>query len=449
MSGSLGRLTALVGAAGLVPTVVADIFLWRSELSSEWRIGSIILLTGFAVGATFFAASRSVYRLRTLSNLIAALREGDYSFRARKRSRADAFDEVITELNLLAESLRRQRVDDLEATALVREVMAEIDVAVFAFDASHRLRQVNQAGEELFGADRAVIGTSAAELGLEDCLTGLPARTVQLEIDGTPSRWEMRRGAFRQHGRPNQLLLLSDVSRALHAEELAAWKRMIRVISHELNNSLAPITSLSGSMERLVRRDPLPDDWQSDVVRGFEVIASRVEALNRFMTDCSRLAKIPEPTLAPVDIGACIRGVAELDQAHPIDIIEGPESTIRADQDQIEQVLINLLRNAVEASNETDVPVEIGWFESDRWLDISIRDEGSGIADPEQLFIPFYTTKVEGSGIGLFLCRQIAEAHGGSLSVRNRDDDSGCDAVLRLPRNSVQSESPLRQRISR
>jgi len=433
MSGSLGRLTALIATAGLVPTVVADLFIWRSELSPEWRIGLIILLTGLFVGMTTFAASRSMYRLRTLSNLIAALREGDYSFRARKRSRTDPLDEVITELNLLAESLRSQRVEDLEATALVREVMAEIDVAVFAFDGSHRLRQVNHAGEELFGAHRTAIGTSAAELGLEDCLTGPPARTVQLEIDGTPSRWEMRRGAFRQHGRPNQLLLLSDVSRALHAEELVAWKRMIRVIGHELNNSLAPITSLSDSMERLVRRDPLPDDWQNDVVRGFEVIASRVEALNRFMTDCSRLAKIPEPTLAPVDIGACIRRVTELEQRHPISIIEGPDSTVPVDQDQIEQVLINLIRNAVEASIESGGTVEIGWAENDRWLEIAIRDEGCGITDPQSLFIPFYTTKPEGSGIGLFLCRQIAEAHAGSVSVRNRIGIAGCEAVLRLP----------------
>ncbi len=433
MKGTARRLTAVIGAASLIPTVIAAVFIWRSGLSLQWRVASVAALVLLSLGSVAYVGSRTKYRLRTLSNLIAALREGDFSFRARRRSRRDPFDEVITELNLLAEELRRQRVEDLEATALVREVMAEIDVAVFAFDASHRLRQVNPAGEELFGADRAVIGASASDLGLEDCLSGDPARTVQLEIDGSNTRWEMRRGAFRQHGRPNQLLVLSDVSRALHAEELAAWKRMIRVIGHELNNSLAPITSLTGSMERLVRRDPLPDDWQSDVVRGFEVIASRVEALNRFMTDCSRLAKIPEPTLAPVDIGACIRRVTALEQRHPISIIEGPNSTVPADQDQIEQVLINLLRNAVEASGETDGPVEISWAETGRWLDIISRDEGPGISDPESLFIPFYTTKSDGSGIGLFLCRQIVEAHGGSVSVKNREDRCGCEAVLRLP----------------
>jgi nitrogen fixation/metabolism regulation signal transduction histidine kinase len=435
------RLTVAIAASSLVPTLFAAAVLWQSDLSRSVRLGSVAGLIVVWASSVIYIRARSRYHLRTLSNLLAALREGDYSFRAREQSRSDPFSEVIAEVNLLADTLRRQRVDDLEATGLVREVMAEIDVAVFAFDASHRLRLVNHAGEELLGRDRAVIGASASELGLEDCLSGAPARTVQLEIDGSDSRWEMRRGAFRVHGRPNQLLVLSDVSRALHAEELAAWKRMIRVIGHELNNSLAPITSLTGSMERLVRRDPLPDDWRSDVVRGFEVIASRVEALNRFMTDCSRLAKIPEPTLRPVEVAACVRRVTELEKGSPIRVAGGPGVTVQADQDQLEQVLINLVRNAVEAGVETGGTVEIGWVEDGRWLDIAIRDEGSGLADPESLFIPFYTTKPTGSGIGLFLCRHIAEAHGGSVLVRNRNDHPGCEAVLRIPRAGGEPQS--------
>ncbi len=428
------RFTVTIAVSSLVPTLLAAVVLWQSGLSRPVRLGSVAAIFLVWAVSVISIRSRSSYHLRTISNLLAALREGDYSFRAREHSRGDPFHEVITEVNLLADTLRRQRVDDLEATGLVREVMAEIDVAVFVFDASQVLRQVNRAGERLLGSDRSVIGASASELGLEDCLSGPPARTVHLHIDGSDSRWEMRRGAFRRHGRPNQILVLSDVSRALHAEEHAAWKRMIRVIGHELNNSLAPITSLTGSMERLVRRDPLPDDWQSDVLRGFEVIASRVEALNRFMTDCSRLAKIPEPTLAPVDVGACVSRVVELEKGSPVRIAGGPDTTVPADRVQLEQVLINLLRNAVEASGDTGGPVEIDWAENGGWLDITIRDDGPGLADPENLFIPFYTTKPTGSGIGLFLCRHIAETHGGSVVVRDRADRPGCEAVLRLPR---------------
>ena len=431
--GALSRLSGLVLLSGLLPAAVAVLLLWRSGLSPTLRYTAISIVVAVWCGLALYVHVRLRYRLRTLSNLLAALREGDYSFRVHHISRRDAFDEVVAELNLLAENLRQQRVEDLEATALVRKVMGEIDVAVFAFDASHRLRQVNAAGEDLFGDEIPLLGASAAELGLDDCLTGPPARTIQLEIGGARGRWEMRRGTFRQHGRPNQLLVLSDVSRALRAEELAAWKRLIRVIGHELNNSLAPITSLAGSLERLVDQDPLPDDWRSDLGRGLDVIGSRVEALNRFMGDCSRLAKLPDPKLSPVDIPKCVRRVADLEERLPVKVSGGPEIVVPADQDQLEQVLINLVRNAVEASQETGGSVEIGWTKVRSTLVISVIDEGAGLPESANLFVPFFTTKAEGSGIGLFLCRHIAEAHGGTVTVRNRRDRPGCEAILRIP----------------
>ena len=431
--GALRRLSGLALLSGLVPAAVATLLLWRSDLTPALRYSAITVMVAVWGGLVLYVHVRLRYRLRTLSNLLAAVREGDYSFRVHHISRRDAFDEVVAELNLLAENLRQQRVEDLEATALVRKVMAEIDVAVFAFDASHRLRQVNAAGEDLFDEEVPLLGSSAIELGLGDCLTGPPARTVELEIGGAKGRWEMRRGAFRQHGRPNQLLVLSDVSRALRAEELAAWKRLIRVIGHELNNSLAPITSLAGSLERLVDQEPLPDDWRSDLGRGLDVIGSRVEALNRFMGDCSRLAKLPEPTLSSVDIPSCVRRVADLEERLPIRVSGGPEIVVPADQDQLEQVLINLVRNAVEASQETGGSVEIGWAKVRGTLVISVIDEGPGLPESANLFVPFFTTKAEGSGIGLFLCRHIAEAHGGTVTVRNRRDRTGGEATLRIP----------------
>ncbi len=250
------RFVGLVLLSGVPAIAAAGYFILRSDLTSTSRRVLIALLVTAWLGLVMVVRSRSRYHLRTLSNLLAALREGDFSFRVRDVSRSDPYGELVAELNQLAETLRRQRVEDLEATALVRKVMAEIDVAVFAFDASHRLRQVNAAGEKIFDRTEGLLGATAGELGLESCLSGAPSRTVELEIGETAGRWEMRRGSFREHGRPNHLLVLSDVSRALQAEELAAWKRLIRVIGHELNNSLAPITSLAGSMERVIDQDP-------------------------------------------------------------------------------------------------------------------------------------------------------------------------------------------------
>ena len=384
------------------------------------------------------ANARSKYHMRTFSNLLAALREGDYSFRLRPTKRRDPVGDVVTELNALAETLRTQRVDDLEATALVRKVMGEIDVAVLAFDGSGRLRQVNEAAGRLLGETEDVIGRDAADLGLDACLTGPPSRTVELSIGGTSGRWEMRRGTLRQHGRPNQLVVLSDVSRALRAEELQAWKRLIRVIGHELNNSLAPIKSLAGSMESLVERDPLPEDWRTDVRRGLDVISSRSEALARFMNDCSRLAKMPEPKLATVNVGDCVRRAAALETRLAVSVEAGENVTAEMDPDQIEQLLINLVRNAVEASVDTNGDVSISWRANSGWVDVVVQDTGQGLPESANLFVPFFTTKADGSGIGLFLCRQIAEAHGGNLSVRNREDGPGCEARLRVPLHKIE-----------
>ena len=427
------RFVGLVLLSGVPAAVVALFFVVRSDLSATVRRLLVLLVIVLWLGIVLVVRARSRYHLRTLSNLLAALREGDFSFRVRNVFRSDPYGEVVTELNHLAETLRMQRVEDLEATALVRKVMAKIDVAVFAFDASHRLRQVNTAGEKIYHDKPNLLGSTAAELSLESCLSGPSARTVELEIDGSVGRWEMRRGSFRQHGRPNHLLVLSDVSRALQAEELAAWKRLIRVIGHELNNSLAPITSLAGSLERVVDQDPLPEDWRSDLGRGLQVISSRVEALNRFMGDCSRMAKLPEPTISRVDLASCIRNTAALEKRLAVKISDGPAAVVAADQDQLEQVLINLINNAVEASLDGGESVSIHWTVDDTVAEVVIRDDGPGLPKSGNLFVPFFTTKKDGSGIGLFLSRQIAEAHAGSVTVDNRDGHPGCEAVLRIP----------------
>jgi signal transduction histidine kinase len=433
--GVVNRLLIIAAASALPAVVVSMVLLARSDLPSAARVAVGASLVLVWLGGALVVHARSRYHLRTLSNLLAALREGDYSFRVRDVSRDDPYGEVVAELNSLSETLRRQRVDDLEATALVRTVMGSIDVAVFAFDSSTRLRQVNDAGLRLLGDTGPHVGRDANELGLADCLSGPSSRTVELDVGGTSGRWELRRGGFRQHGRPHRLVVLSDVSRALRAEELAAWKRLIRVIGHELNNSLAPITSLAGSMVRLTEQDPLPADWRSDLGRGLGVISSRAEALTRFMSDCSRLAKMPEPSLSSVEIATCIRRVAELETRLSVRVVDGPDAVVTADQDQLEQVLINLVRNAVEASLSTGGGAEIEWRAMADRVEVVVRDDGPGLPDSANLFVPFFSTKPEGSGIGLFLCRQIAEAHGGTVTVENRCDGPGCEARLTLPRD--------------
>jgi signal transduction histidine kinase len=330
--------------------------------------------------------------------------------------------------------LRGQRLAAMEATSLLRKVMEEIEVAVFAFDGQKRLRLANPAGERLLAQPlERILGGTAGELGLEECLSGGAYRTVEAAFPGGSGRWGLRRSTFREGGLPHELLVLADLSRPLREEERLAWQRLVRVLSHELNNSLAPIKSIAGSLDNLITREPRPEDWQGDVRGGLRVIASRAEALGRFTEAYARLARLPAPRLAPVRVSDWIRRVARLETRVNVAIHDGPEVTLQADGDQLDQLLINLLQNAVDAALETGGGVELGWARNSSYLLLWIRDEGPGISNPANLFVPFFTTKPGGSGIGLVLCRQIAEAHGGNLTVENCTAARGCRAQLRLP----------------
>jgi two-component system, NtrC family, nitrogen regulation sensor histidine kinase NtrY len=417
-------------------TVSAILLLWHAPVAPWIRWSSATLLLLLLALGTALLREHVRRPLLTLSSLLAGLREGDFSIQARGAQPGDPLGEVMLELNTLIGLLREQRLGALDASALLRTVMGEIDVAVFVFDERERLQLANRAGERLLAqpVERA-LGRTARELGLDDCLIDEPTRTIQASFPGGLGRWGLRRTAFRQGGTPHHLLVLADLSKALRDEERLAWQRLIRVLGHELNNSLAPIKSISGSLVSLLGRDPLPEDWREDVGRGLHVIASRADSLSRFLESYSRLARLPAPKLAPVDISTLVRRVVELETRLAVELIPGPALAAAADMAQLEQALINLLRNATDASLETGGGVSITWVTFPAAVEIQILDEGSGLSGTTNLFVPFFTTKPGGSGIGLALSRQIVEAHGGSLALENRQDGAGCLARLRLPRS--------------
>jgi nitrogen fixation/metabolism regulation signal transduction histidine kinase len=249
----------------------------------------------------------------------------------------------------------------------------------------------------------------------------------------------MRRSEFRENGRPHHLVVIADLSRTLREEELQAWQRIVRVLGHELNNSLAPIKSIAGSLNALLKHPRRAPDWEDDMRSGLEIIAARADSLARFMQAYARLARLPQPTLAPCALRPLVQRVVALETRLPVNVLPSPDLTLGCDAAQIEQLVINLVKNAVEAALEqrsagrTEAGVRLHWRRAANGVELLVEDDGPGIAQATNLFVPFFTTKPEGSGIGLVLCRQIAENHGGTPSLANREDASGCIATLRLP----------------
>jgi two-component system, NtrC family, nitrogen regulation sensor histidine kinase NtrY len=436
------HLALLAVVAATPALIVAIVSIWVSSLSlnAQWTLSGVIVV--FVWGGLVALRSRARFPLRTLANLVAAIREGDFSTRARGGGSSDGMGELASELNALAAYLREPRLDSVEAAVLLRTVMSEIDVAVFAFDPRHKLMLVNRAGEKvLVRSTEQLLGRSADELGLAECLAGEPSRILTRSFPGGGERWSMRRGTFRQGGVQNDLLVLTDLSHALREEERQAWQRLLRVLGHELNNSLTPIKSIAASLEELIACDPKAEDWQDDLKTGLNVISSRTASLTRFMEAYSRLAKLPTPRVEPVPLLPLFERVVSIERRLPVQVKTGPPVVVRADPDQLEQLLINLIRNGVDAVLDSHPPphdcpgpgVRIGWKADVRWIEIQVEDDGPGISNPSNLFVPFFTTKPGGSGIGLVLSRQIAEAHGGSLVIDNREGTSGCVARLRLP----------------
>jgi PAS domain S-box-containing protein len=437
-------------AGGLPAVIVSLAVLWTGgySLKVQWTLSLLVVLSWWLFAIAL--RERVVRPLQTLANLIAALREGDYSIRARGGRLDDALGQAMFEVNALRDPLRDQRLGALEATALLRRIMDEIDVAIFAFDEHGTLRLVNRAGERLVGqsAER-LAGRQASELGLQGFLEGEPRRVVDAFLPGgdrarPAGRVEIRRSTFRQGGLPHQLVVVSDLSRALRDEERQAWQRLVRVLGHEINNSLAPIRSIVGSIQQLLRRSPRPDDWLEDIERGLSVIGARSESLSRFMTSYTRLARLPRPRMATVDVSPCVHRVVELEKRVRVEVREGPALRIQADSDQLEQLLINLVGNAVDATLETGGAVRMEWLRTGDALDLRVIDEGHGIAHSANLFVPFYTTKADGTGIGLVLSRQIAEAHGGTLTLHNRVDARGAEARLVIPIGTAAPRSATR-----
>lgn len=427
------RLCVWLAGLSVPALLLTALVTWHIFASVAVTTGAVLILAlSWALASSYFF-DLLTRPLKTLSNVVAALREDDYSFRARGARRGDALGDLAFEVNALAATLQIQRTAALDATTLVERVLSAMPSPVVALDEAGMLRLQNAAARFALGLEPQHLGQAAEVLGL-DALREIQDQSLY-SAPGSTTPWSVRRASFRLHGVPHTLFVLSDVSAALRREERGAFQRLIRVLSHEITNSLTPIQSIAGSLRTRMTTAPSPTQAQ-DMVRGLTVIEDRAISLGRFLESYQRLARMPEPTLRPVALAPLLQQVIALETRLTPTLVPGPPLTLLCDPDQVQQALINLLRNAADAAlaqDETTPAVQLSWLAVDGSVKVTILDNGLGVLSSANLFVPFYTTKPQGSGIGLALAQQIASLHGGTVSLRNVLQGHGCIAELSLP----------------
>jgi nitrogen fixation/metabolism regulation signal transduction histidine kinase len=433
------RLLFSVLAAGLPGTVLALVLLWSHSYSPAHKMEATVLLALLWVGLSFSARDKVVQSVRILSNVVASLKEQNFSFRAMQGRRDDALGELALEINELAAAMEAERRGAIEAERLLRKVASEVEAVILAVSPNGEIKLLNRAAAVFFGKrEDQILNKTTEELGIQYLVNGPPSETITRFTAGMEKRWVVRRTYFRQQGVPHRLIMLSEVSEALRAAERSAWQRLVRVLSHEINNSLAPIKSIARTLSRLSEQQ-IPEAYRENFSHGLEVIGSRADSLNRFLQGYAQLTRIPAISKRTIRLEDLLQRIVSLEHRLAISIAAGPPALVRVDPDQIEQVLINICKNAVDAvlarqgSQLSPASVAISWSVSGKDLQLLVRDNGIGLLDTSNLFVPFYTTKESGTGIGLPLSRQIVEAHGGAFMIRNREDSPGCEVQIKIP----------------
>lgn len=418
-----------------VPVVLLLFYIFTDDdnsLTFMLVVSGSCLLWLLAVAAS--VRENFVYHLRTISNLVEAIRTEDYSMRSSRVRDPGELAELYQQINSLTDQLKSIKQQELESEKLLERIVNQINVAIVACDDKDNIRLANRLASKLLDTSiEKLIGQKFQQTALADVVSGEGSKLIDHEFPGSDGRWQINVQQYRHQGKPGKVIFITDLKQVLSEEEIIAWQRLIRVIAHEVNNSLTPITSICQTLEKHLEKTPaLQSDNQLKL--GLEVIEERAKGLRDFISVYARIAKLPEPYKVSFPITGLMSKLQRFFAEQAV-ITHELESDIdlHGDPVQLEQALINLIKNAVEANKDSDAPVEVSCVRKTGMVEFNVIDHGNGISNPANLFIPFYTTKGKGAGIGLALCRQIAAKHGGQVILENRTGAPGAIARLQIP----------------
>ncbi|NQZ79942.1 MAG: GHKL domain-containing protein [Colwellia sp.] len=419
--------------ATLVPALLLLYTLWHYQASTN--LMALIFLFLFCLigycASTLF--QKITYQFRTLSNLLEGMAHGDYSLRGRRYGVDDSLGQLVGQINGLAETLIEQRFTAHESQLLVSKVIQHIDVAIIAVDENKHLALLNPAAEKLLNVESAKVLHQPLDHIAQRLLTTTTEQVVELNFAKGKRKFQVIRDQYREHGQQHELFFVTDVNVLLRDHERQAWQNLIRVLSHEINNSLAPIASLANTLQTLASKQELNSNFSQHLAEGLEIITERAQSLKIFINSYRQLTHLPEPKKVAIHLQTLFDKIIPLFNKRKIAVDCQHQQLIFVDPVQFEQVLINLLKNADEAMADGSKSILIKVNREADSITVNIIDSGVGIKNTDNLFTPFYTTKKQGSGIGLVLCRQIIEAHQGDLSLENRSDQQGCIVKIELP----------------
>ncbi|HIL94542.1 MAG TPA: GHKL domain-containing protein [Pseudomonadales bacterium] len=417
-----------------VPVVPLFYYVFNDDSFSQITQFVIVIVSALWVAAVAANVKEDfIYHLRTLSNLVEAIRTEDYSMRSSRLSEPGELAELYQQIDSLTSKLKENRQEEFELKNLLERIVNQINVAIIACDSDGKIRMVNRLTTQLLQLSATeLVGLDLEKTTLSVVLKDTGSRLVDHEFPGTAGRWQINVQHYRHEGKPGKIVFITDLKQVLSEEEISAWQRLIRVIAHEINNSLTPITSICQTLNKILSSHA--ELGNEDELRvGLAVIEERAKALKEFISVYARIAKLPDPQKINFQVEDLLQKVKRFFVDQPIVIEDTPGITLFGDPVHLEQLLINLIKNALEASQSQQEPVTISCEKGDGVFKFQVQDSGTGISNPANLFVPFYTTKAQGAGIGLTLCRQIAAKHGGQVVLENREDGQGALAQLIIP----------------